>query len=1069
VELELLGPIRVRDDAGERPVAGRQRALLGLLAIEAPGVVSADRLVEAVWPAALPRNPVNALQGRVSQLRRALAQDGPTLVVQRGNGYVLELDPGSIDARRFEELATAGHRALRAGDPVTAAELTGRAVQLWRGEALEGFAQEPWATAEAARLEELRLGVHEDRLAASLELGEHDRLVAELESLVHRHPLRERLRGQLMLALYRSGRQADALEVFQHGRRLLLEELGIDPSQPLRELERRILEQDPELDRRALTAPPPAAAARRPEPHGTAPPPASERPAGPLAVGRDAESATLLDAWRDARHGSGSLVVLTGELGMGKSHLVEALADHVRGSADARVAVGRCAETDGAPPFWPWIQLVRSLVVALEADVLQAALGVGAPYVATIVPEVRELLAEPVLPVSEDATSARFAVCDAVATFLCRLATSRPLLLVLEDLHQADAPSLDLLDLLAEQVGATSCLLVATAREHGTNERLDASLSRLAGRSTATRLALEGLSESALIDLVGARFNGAPGEALVQALLTRTNGNPLFVTELLHLAAPTDDGAEAAARVLGEVPRTLREVIGRRLQALPEDCREVLAAAAVIGRDAPVGWIAEMLDLDAANVLDLLEPAAVAGVLAETEGWLAGYRFEHVLVRDVVEAQLTARQKAQLHAAIADVLARLPDDRALSAIAHHRQQAAPLGQVGPAIDAAIAAADQAARLFAVEQAEAHLQDALSLVRSYGDDAGRELSIQARLAFLLQETDGFSSPRVREAADRVQALAGKVTDAPEVVGVIYSLWAYWMNRARYDQAMEVAEELLTAGTEADDLAARIAGHFTRGQTRFFLGSPREAEPDLLTAASLSGQLDERESEQRGIAQVVLDAQVGLGHPLWLLGRDDEAEAATRRAMAHADRTANHYAAAHSRLFMCWLDAVRQDAERTLAWSTQAAELCATHGFGLVTNVVGPFQGWAMAATGDPAHGIQRIVGAIERLDAMGFQMLRPLHLGLLAEAFELAGRREEARRTIAEAIARAERTGERMHLAELRRRRALLAADSTGSAQTRADLEAARDLARAQGAQAITDRIDRDLTALGAPS
>jgi tetratricopeptide (TPR) repeat protein len=307
----------------------------------------------------------------------------------------------------------------------------------------------------------------------------------------------------------------------------------------------------------------------------------------------------------------------------------------------------------------------------------------------------------------------------------------------------------------------------------------------------------------------------------------------------------------------------------------------------------------------------------------------------------------------------------------------------------------------------------------------------------------------------------------VTDAPEVVGVIHSLWAYWMNRARYDQAMEIAEELITAGTEADDLAARIAGLLARGQTRFHLGSPLEAEPDLLAAAALVDELDERESEQRGIAQVVLDARVGLGHPLWLLGRDDEAEAAIRSAMTHADRTTNHYAAAHSRLFMCWLTALRQDAESTLAWSTQTVELCETHGFGLVANVAGPFQGWAMAATGDPVRGIERIVAALDALDAGGFQMLRPLHLGLLAEAFELGGRREEAHRTVDEAIATADRTGELMHLAELRRQRALLTAERTDAVQLRAELEAAREIARAQGAAVLIERIDRDLSRLEA--
>jgi hypothetical protein len=876
-----------------------------------------------------------------------------------------------------------GHRALRAGDPATAASHR-RGGGLWRGDALEGFAHEPWATAEAARLEELRLTTLEDWLAASLELGEHDRLVPELEALVHRHPLRERLRGQLMLALYRSGRQADALEAFQHGRRLLLDELGIDPSQPLRDLERRILEQDPGA-RPADTAAPVT------QPQPTAHPAAGPRPIASSARGnrspsaREVESAVLLTAWHDAGVASGSLVVLTGEPGIGKSHLVEALATrYVSSSTQACVSSSVGARRrEGAPPFWPWIQVIRSLV-ELDATPCRPPSGSAHPTSPRSSP--RSVGCSPNPSCQSPRTRRRRGSRSAMRSRRSSAGWPRrgPCSIVLEDLHQADDPSLDLLDLLAEE-GSAPCLVVATARESGANGRLDASLSRLAGRSSRHSPGTRGPFGSRA-DRPHARTvrRRSRGDEMVQALLSARAATRCSSPNCSAGGAGRRRGSRTRAR---EVPRTLREVIGRRLQSLSPGCREVLEAAAVIGRDAPVGWMADMLDLDAAMVLDRLEPAAAAGIVGPTEGWLAGYRFEHVLVRDVVVRSCRHGDVPSSTQAIADVLERLPDDRALSAIAHHRQQAAPLGQVEPRSTrrSPLPIRPPGSSPWSRPRATCRMRST-----SCGATATTEPTSWRSTRGELPEAGDrrVLSPRVREAADRVRDLAGKVTDAPEVVGVIYSLWAYWMNRARYDQAMEVAAELVTAGTEADDLAARIAGHFTRGQTRFFLGSLLDAEPDLRAAVGLVDQLDEEESAQRGIAQVVLDAQGRAGSSAvaarsWRRGRR-----AIRAAMARGGPTTNHYAAAHSRLFMCWLTAVRR--MRRARWPGCAGRravpdprLRARREASSGRSRAGPWRRPAIRR-----NGIERIVDRDRTLDAGGFQMLRPLHLGLLAEAFAL---------------------------------------------------------------------------------
>ncbi|HEU5264891.1 MAG TPA: BTAD domain-containing putative transcriptional regulator, partial [Gaiellaceae bacterium] len=245
IELRLLGPLEL--SRGGDPVAlggPKPRALLTVLALEPKHVVSVDRLVEALWPGETPDTASHAVQVYVSQLRKTL---GAELISRRAPGYALELEPRRVDLHRFVELASDGHEALTAGDAASAATVLQEALALWRGPALADFLYEPFAQTEIARLEELRTVVLEERIDADLALGRDAELVSELEALAQAQPLRERPRARLMLALYRSGRQADALAAYRAARETLVEELGIDPGPELRELEAAILRQDESL------------------------------------------------------------------------------------------------------------------------------------------------------------------------------------------------------------------------------------------------------------------------------------------------------------------------------------------------------------------------------------------------------------------------------------------------------------------------------------------------------------------------------------------------------------------------------------------------------------------------------------------------------------------------------------------------------------------------------------------------------------------------------------------------------------------------------------------------------
>jgi DNA-binding SARP family transcriptional activator len=246
VDFSILGPLEVVRDGRPVPIGGaRERALLSLLLLRANEAVTPDRLIDELWGDPPPPTARKSLQVRVAGLRRALGAD---VLVSRGGAYAIHVDTTQLDLRRFEQLLSGGARALADGNPRSAVSELREALALWRGPALAEFAYESFAQPAIARLEELRLTALELRIDADLALARHAHVVGELKDLVAAHPLRERLQGQLMLALYRDGRQAEALDVYRQARDMLVAELGLEPSPALRQLEQSMLRQEPSLD-----------------------------------------------------------------------------------------------------------------------------------------------------------------------------------------------------------------------------------------------------------------------------------------------------------------------------------------------------------------------------------------------------------------------------------------------------------------------------------------------------------------------------------------------------------------------------------------------------------------------------------------------------------------------------------------------------------------------------------------------------------------------------------------------------------------------------------------------------
>jgi DNA-binding SARP family transcriptional activator len=364
----ILGPLEVEDDGRAIELGGaRQRAVLAILLLHRGKLVPASRMIDDLYGEQPPATAAKSLQVHVSRLRKALGNH--TSVESRAGGYALRLEPHELDADRFEAKHRLGREALATGKTEEAKAAFDEAINLWRGPPLADVRYEDFAQAEIARLLEARLAVEEDRLEAELTLGRHADVVGELERLIAENPLRERLRGQLMTALYRCGRQAEALEAYQAARRTLVEGLGIEPGRMLRELEKAILMQDSSLD----------LASTHDGGSETA-----EASRGAF-VGRQAELEQLLAGLEDALAGRGKLFLLEGEPGIGKSRLADELIAHAR-TRGARILVGRCWEAGGAPAYWPWVQSLRAYIRESDTATLRVQLGSGAADVAQIAP-----------------------------------------------------------------------------------------------------------------------------------------------------------------------------------------------------------------------------------------------------------------------------------------------------------------------------------------------------------------------------------------------------------------------------------------------------------------------------------------------------------------------------------------------------------------------------------------------------------------------------------------------------------------------------------------------------------
>ncbi|MBL7499933.1 AAA family ATPase [Frankia sp. CNm7] len=654
LRINVLGDLTVSRDGVALDVGGRrQRAVLGLLVLARGDAVPANRLIDLLWENQPPPGATGALQSYVSHLRRRIEPDRDarsrgSVIVRMGPGYALTVGPDVVDAWRFEQLV---RRASTGADPAGRVATLVDALELWRGPAFAEYRDESWTVAEVARLTELREVAREQLVEARLGCGETAVVVPEIEALVAEQPLREERWRLLVLALYRSHRQGDALGALRRARAVLADELGVDPGPALRALEAEVLSHAPSLvptspSLVAASAPVPAPAAMAAPARPDLVPAA--RSSGPDSlVDRDREVAELAACVADARDGQARLVVIEGPAGIGKTRLL-AEARRLAATHTARIFTARGSQLEKEYGFGAVRQLFEAAVAAPPPG--QDLLAGAAARAAMVFDVEPATPAEAVAPLGPAAGSPQradgsLAVLHGLYWLTVRLAADGPVMLAIDDLQWCDSASLRFLSYLVRRAEGLPILIVATLRtgEPHDDEGLLAELTHDPG----TVLIGPGpLTAAGVADLVRGRLGDAAEDAFVAACHRTTAGNPLLLRQLLRAlqAEGVRPDATHADTVRAIGSRAVSSLVLMRLARLAQESTAVARWIAILGNGAALPIVAALAGLSEAGA------AAAVGTLARAEVLRDEYPlgFVHPLVADAVYRDLPPGER-QLH------------------------------------------------------------------------------------------------------------------------------------------------------------------------------------------------------------------------------------------------------------------------------------------------------------------------------------------------------------------------------------------------------------------------------------
>lgn len=794
----VLGGLGAQIDAAAVELGTRkQRMTLAQLILAEGAPVSADRLIVGVWGDAPPDRAEVSLQAYISGLRKALEPDRKprapsTVLLTHGSGYSLPTDDDQVDVRHLVTRITRARELLRHDDPAGAAALLREVLADYRP-LLPEFEGLGFRDEAAAHLERLVDAARELSFEARMAIGDHRLLLSELEQALQRSPLDEGLWVLLATARYRLGRQSDALGAIAEARRILADEIGVDPGPRLRQLERDILDHAPHLDAPVSSTPSPATQSRD-SAVPTAQPDDAEgdaaaTPAASNLVGRTDELAALHRAVLMSLAGPGGVVVVEGEPGAGKTALIDEAAKRALHAADLSVLWGRCVEDVAAPSMWPWVQILSSVLARLDPDdlpvLLDSDLGRMVTQGANVIPPPREM---------PDA-AARFQFYDQAADLLDQVAQRRQLIIVLDDLQWADGASLELFAHMANRRTSGVTFFASVRSAASLRPVVEQTLATLARLPEHRRLEVGALGADDISELIRRETREWPTVNTVDSIAKRTGGNAFFVRELALILADRGSIADNA------VPSGVRDVVRQRVRDMPTDTATLLDVAASIGSRVDVALLADAAGREIDGTLESLEVATAAGVIESDPDDPFGFSFTHDLIREAIVAGIGSVRSRRIHLAVADALDRTGSPNRITRVARHLWAAGPLADRARTSAALLAAGQLNLRTYDFEGAVRNLTDSSTLARAIGDEQAEMSAITMRLAADVAQNGYFSADHAL--TERARELAERLGDERLLANLDYARCAAHLQIADVATGHRLAEDLRRRAQGSDD--------------------------------------------------------------------------------------------------------------------------------------------------------------------------------------------------------------------------------------------------------------------------
>jgi DNA-binding SARP family transcriptional activator len=769
--IQICGRLSVEIDGVQ--LAGGLRGkqvplLLAYLLLNRSRHVGREELIGALWPERAPVSQDGALRTLLSRLRSALGASAlvgrDELVLALPTPVWLDLEAAGLEVERARQ-------ALEHGDARGAWALAQVPLNIASRGLLPG-SQALWLEPRRRDLEDVRLQALEVIGRAGLSLGGSQLASVQrtARSLIETEPYRESGYVLLMEALAAQGNVAEGLRVFDRLRTLLIEELGTTPSPETMAAHERLLRPG------TRARPPVGPAETQPAESIELPAELVARGAAPL-VGRQPELEELERLWaqardsdplqrrRSERRSEGSVALLTGDPGIGKTRLVAEIARraHERG---AFVLAGRSPQ-DALVPYQPFVEALRHYVLNVPFAQLRSSAREYGAELARLVPELRRRAPELPPPLEGEPETERYRLFEAVVGLLTEISASAPVLLVLDDLQWADRPTLLLLRHLARAPDSGRVLVLGSYR--ATETEIDGfaeALAELRRERLVTQIEVKGLAEAETAELVRIRVGGGPSRSFCRALHEETEGNPFFIEEIVrHLAEAGVRTDHAGARELQRsgLPQGVKDVIARRLSRLDEQALEWLRVAAVIGRDLDATLLERVVSLNEDEFLNALDAALATGLVVESPAKGGRYSFSHALIRETLYEGMSAPRRARIHRRVGEALETEGADKHLTALALHFTRAAGSQDAEKAIEYATRAGQQATEMLAHEEAAEHYTRALEVQERFEPDATARRS---ELLLLLGEVQvrAGERPLAWEALREAAALAGRLGDS-----------------------------------------------------------------------------------------------------------------------------------------------------------------------------------------------------------------------------------------------------------------------------------------------------------------